>query len=131
MSDVISLELSRLHIDDNHIIQLAVSPYVQNLRWLDVCWNEGITRIGVNDICKAVNEGRLRKLNWLDLNGTSCNATPYVDGSYWRMAPAARELASEFGPQKWMMLGSRKMEEEGIEILSRVERDIPPSRFKY
>ena len=67
-------------------------------------------------------------LYWLDLRGTSFDATPYLDGggklSVWRMPKAAHDLAKDFGYQKWMKLSG----EEAKTVIP--ANNYPPSRFK-
>lgn len=122
-----SLDLSRLNITDEHILFLSQSENLRQLRWLDLSGNSEITQSGVEYICTGFLEGRIKDLEWLDLLGTQCDATPYLDGLRWRISTLAKKLAQRFGFQKWMMLGSREPENEYSEIVS--EECYPQSRF--
>jgi hypothetical protein len=128
-STVKTLDASRLHVDDSFLIALGNSRRLDQLWWLDLSGNPDVTRRGVQSIAKGVAERRIPKLAWLNLLGTQCDATPYLDGSYWRMARSATELAKEFGAQKWMMLGSRQPQLAGREPLAPAARHVPPDRF--
>ncbi len=129
-SIVKSLDASRLQEDNDFVEALAASENLKQLSWLNLAANPEISYRGVRSISKAVAEKRLPNLEWLDLLGTLCDATPYIDGWSWRMTRDARSLSAEFGAQIWMTLGSHKPEDSSIELLSPVERDLPPDRFK-
>ena len=77
-----------------------------------------------------MNRGRLKKLDWLDLTGTSFDASPYVDGHYWRINEHAKQLATEYGYQRWMMLGSRIPDLANVELLTSEQREVAFGRLK-
>lgn len=81
---------------------------------------------GIRAICESVKKGLIEDSNfdWLNLIGTGYDATPYIDGHYWRMSYLAKELVSEFGYQRWMMMGSRKPEDEHNQVLTVKEREF-------
>ena len=81
-------------------------------------------------ICKGVQANRLPNLAWLELLGTQCDVTPYLDGYHWRMTETARGLAKHYSVQEWMTLGKMGAEGEHYELLSQKQRNnIPPNRF--
>jgi hypothetical protein len=122
LASVRCLDLSRLRLEDKRFIEFLEAGRLTNLRRLDLSGNPGITSSSVSAICGAVAAGRLPNLNCLELNGTECDASPYIDGHYWRISEAARQLASEFGFQRWMMLGSRIPELSNSELLTLEQR---------
>ncbi len=124
-----SLDLSRLNLSDDYIREFFSSAQLSKLRSIDLSGNQGVTEAGVRCICEAINDGRLGKLDWLDLTGTDFDASPYIDGHYWRINDNARPLAGEFGFQRWMMLGSRIPELENIELLTSKQREIASRRL--
>lgn len=124
-----SLDLSRLQLDHAAVATLVRYGRFQNLKWLDLSGNPGITFATVEVIAAFVQSGALPCLEWLDLLGTDCDATPYVDGYHWRMAEPARQLAKTFGYQPWMMLASKIPEMANRELLTDLQRRIPPDRF--
>ena len=124
-----SLGLARLLVDDELLLDLFEGLRAPELRWLDLSGNPGLTERTVEAIACAVDEGRLPKLAWVGLLGTACDASPYIDGGYWRISAPARRLAGRFGYQDWMMLGSRKPEREARERLSGENAQVPPNRF--
>jgi hypothetical protein len=124
-----TLDASQLRAGDDFARELARCRSLKNLWWLDLAGNLDITRNGVEAIAHAVADARLPHLKWLNLLGTRCDATPYIDGSYWRMTRKAEELAREFGAQAWMMLGTRRPELSGREPLRPTARRLPPDRF--
>ncbi|MEJ0063603.1 MAG: hypothetical protein WDO70_10525 [Alphaproteobacteria bacterium] len=126
-----SLNASQLAVQDDFAVALAGCETIKNLWWLDLAGNSGIARDGVRAIAEGVQQGRLPKLEWMNLIGTEYDATPYIDGSYWRMTRNAESLTEEFGAQAWMMLGSRQPELSGREPLRPLERRLPPDRFKF
>jgi ribosomal protein L29 len=128
-SSVKTLDASQLQIGDLFVRELAASRYLKGLWWLDLAGNPEVTRHGVETIAKSVRDSKLPKLRWLNLLGTKCDATPYIDGIYWRMTRFAEELAGEFGPQPWMTLGTGKPEMSGREPLRPAARQLPPDRF--
>lgn len=124
-----SLDISRLDLDDEFVIRLVKFGYFKSLRWIDLSGNSRISFSAIEAIAEAVSKGHLPLLKWVDLLGTDCDASPYVDGRYWRMTDVAMLLARTYGFQAWMMLGSRVPELANIELLSASQRLIPPSRF--
>lgn len=129
ISQLQSLDISRLQLDNDSVVSLVQSTHFRNLRWLDLSGNSNISFSSVRVIAEAVSNGRFPCLQWIDLLGTDCDATPYVDGRYWRISDLARSLANEFGYQPWMMLGSRIPELENRELLTSIQRQVPPDRF--
>lgn len=103
---VVSLDLSRLELDDQVLSILFEGVVAPRLRWLDLSGNAGVGIAGVEAICLAVRDRRLPSLAWLDLLGTAYDATPYLDGCYARMTEEALSLAQRYGTQRWMMIGS-------------------------
>jgi hypothetical protein len=124
-----SLDLSRLELQDHVVRSLVESAQFQNLRWLDLSGNPDITFAAVDAIAAAVHSRALPHLCWLDLLGTDCDATPYVDGYYWRITEPACHLADRYGYQQWMMLGSKIPKMANSELLTEVQRRTPPDRF--
>jgi hypothetical protein len=124
-----ALDLSRLGLTDEHIGEIFSRAKFESLVWLNLAGNRGITETGVRAICESVRSGLSGKLDWLCLLGTECDASPYVDGHYWRMSSHAKKLASEFGDQRWMMLGSRISSDECFELLTTEQRECELGRF--
>ena len=124
-----SLDLSRLNLSDDFIHDFFSSAQLLKLHSIDLSGNHGVTETGVRCICEAINAGRLSKLDWLDLTGTDFDASPYIDGHYWRINNHARHLAEVFGFQRWMMLGSRIPELENVELLTSEQREIAYGRL--
>jgi hypothetical protein len=127
---LMSLNLSRLDLTDEAVDCFISNACLTNLRWLDLSGNRNVTKTGVISICKSVSDGLLPKLEWLNLIGTGFDATPYIDGHYWRISNYARQLIDDFGYQYWMMLGSRQPEMENSEVLTTSERRFPPGTFR-
>lgn len=125
-----SLNLSRLNLSDDMVKIFFSNAILKNLRWLDLSGNRDVTEEGVRSICSSVKNGSLPQLDWLNLIGTSFDATPYVDGHYWRISNNARKLAADYGFQRWMMLGSRNPDLENDEVLTNSERRFPPGTFR-
>ncbi len=130
LSHLRSLDASRVGMSDEDVVALASNRSLGRLRWLSLKGSP-ITREGVAAICRAVSDGRLPALTWLDLTATECEATPYLDGdaerTRWRMPRAAHQLRAEFGTQAWMTLGSHEPDAENEEYVDTA--DYPPSRF--
>ena len=124
-----SLDIARLQLNDEFVMRFVDAGNYRNLRWLDLSGNPRISYVAVEAIAIAVQQGKMPLLEWLDLLGTDCDATPYVDGCYWRMTDAARQLATLYGYQPWMMLGSRIPEMANKELLTFDQRRTPPNRF--
>lgn len=132
LQHIISLDASRIGIDNDDVCALVQSPYLGKLRWLNLAGNS-IDETGVRAICNAIKEGRFQ-LAWLDLRGTDFDATPYLDddGTWdgtdlWRMPRKTHILAKEFGFQKWMTLGYPANEENKKYI---PVNSFPPKRDK-
>ena len=125
-----SLNMSRLDLTDDMVSVFFESACLKNLRWLDLSGNRCVSELGVRSICKSVKNGSLTQLDWLNLTGTSFDATPYVDGHYWRISNNAKKLAQEYGFQRWMMLGSQIPELENHEVLTTSETSFPPGMFR-
>ena len=125
-----SLNMSRLDLTDQMIVAFFSLAHLNDLRWLDLSGNRHVTEVGVRSICESVKIGLLPRLDWLNLIGTSFDATPYIDGHYWRISNNARKLAEKFGYQRWMMLGSRNPDLENYEVLSTHEISFPPGMFR-
>ena len=128
-STVLTLDATRLNAGDEFLEGLAASKELRRLWWLDLAGNRRISQTGVELLSQAVKAGRLAQLSWLNLVGTGCAATPYVDGMSWRIAGDARKLAKHYGYQRWMLLGSRNVEDAGREVLAPASRQLPPDRF--
>lgn len=126
---VLTADLKRLDLDDAALGELAETLDAPELRWLELSGNRHVTQGGVEAIARAVGTGKLPELAWLGLIGTQCQASPYVDGTRWRIAPEARMLAETYGYQRWMMLGSRRPECEAVEELPEDQLRVVPSRF--
>lgn len=124
-----SLDLARLDLEDEFIVKLFKSGIFRNLRWLDLSGNARISLSAIEAISAAVFAGRLPRLVWIDLLGTDCDASPYIDGRHWRMSQVAIGLARSYGSQPWMMLGSRVPELANKELLTEHQRQIPPDRL--
>lgn len=122
-SELKYLNISRLNLSDEFVSKLFSSVSFKNLRWLDLCGNRYVSINGIRAICESIKKGLIDdlKFDYLSLIGTGYDATPYIDGHYWRMSSLAKELVSEFGYQRWMMLGSRKPEDEHNQILTKKE----------
>lgn len=108
LTEAVSLDISRLGVDDFDVVGLVYSPYLTNLRWLSLAGNV-IGEIAVRTLCYA-GKHLGWDLQWLDLRGTDCDATPYLDGgddmtTLWRMPLITHLLLKEYGWQKWMTLG--------------------------
>jgi hypothetical protein len=125
-----ALDLSRLLLTDKDICEIFSQARFESLVWLNLAGNQGITETGVRAICESVRSGLSGNLDWLNLVGTECDASPYVDRHYWRMSPHAKELASEFGDQRWMMLGSRISADEMLEVLTNEQAEVAGGRFR-
>jgi hypothetical protein len=97
---------------------------------LNLVANKGITKTGVRAICESVRSGASGKLDWLDLFATECDASPYVDGHYWRMSRLTDELVEEFGVQRWMTLGSRTSSGEMYEVLTAEQQEFAQGMFR-
>lgn len=121
-----SLSLVGADITDEDIKLLVDSHAVNSLRWLDLSSNEKVTEFGVRLIAEKVQSGVVRHLEWLELFGTACDATPYIDGRRWRISGQARTLSKTFGVQRWMMLGCKVPAAEGQEILRKADLTLPP-----
>lgn len=127
--EVRSLEMSRLELSNEFLYDFNHSNVFPNLRWLDLSANPRITYAGVQALTLGVQRGKFPSLRWLELFATECDATPYIDGQYWRMTKRGKELAARYGHQPWMMLGSRNPKMEGCELLYDAQLNIPPDRF--
>jgi hypothetical protein len=125
-----SLNLSWLSLTDQHISQIFSTAKFESLVWLDLSLNPEITEVAVRAICESVKNGSLGSLDWLGLFDTECDATPYIDGHYWRISGHAKKLAEEFGYQRWMMLGSRNPALELDEVLTRQEREFSTGQYR-
>jgi len=128
--DLRSVDASRLDLDDETVRALAKVWTLPHLRWLNLSGNPRVGVRSIEAIASSVGDGRLRHLEWLDLLGTDFDATPYVDGYYWRITEEARQIARSYGYQRWMMLGSRIAAMAGIEPLTTKQRRLPPNRFR-
>jgi len=127
---IVSLDLSRLNLDDVSLCAIASRGDFGRLKWLDLSGNHALTDKAVTAIAELYSCGQFQNLRWLNLIGTSCDATPYVDGYSWRMPKITHEIAKRHGYQPWMMLGTRSPGEEGAELLTENDMKVPPDRFK-
>lgn len=123
-----TLDISRLGLTSNDVKLLFCSPFIENLRWLSLAGNVNVGEEAIQWICWNIEKGVLN-LDWLDLRGTACDATPYLDGEFgevavWRMPLIARNLAKDFGYQKWMTLG-RPSELENEEYIPTSSFPVP------
>jgi hypothetical protein len=125
-----SLDLRCLGLTDQHISQIFSTAKFESLVWLDLSCNPDITEVGVRAICESIKNGSLGRLDWLNLLGTECDATPYIDGHYWRISGYAKKLAEEFGYQQWMMLGSRDPALEHDEVLTTQQREFSTGQYR-
>lgn len=116
LEHVETLDVSRLGLDTGDVMMIFSSSFSNNLRWLDLSGN-AIGEDAIRWICYLTQKGYV-DLEWLDLRGTDFEATPYFELGfcgeldYWRMPRITRDLAEEFGVQRWMTTGF-PMEEEG------------------
>lgn len=131
LRNVRSLRLSKLRLNDSDLDRIFEPQNFSQLSWLDLSGNPGISYAGVHDLAQRIAKMEIPKLGWLELLGTGCDATPYVDGAVWRMTTHARRIQAKFGDQRWMMLGTKNIDDENREILSVADRQLPPNRFKF
>lgn len=125
-----TLDASRLGLEPRDVVMLFATDFSHNVRWLDLSGNAAVDEFAVRWICHLNKHGYL-DLEWLDLRGTDYDATPYFEEGfsgeldYWRMPRITRELAEEYGVQRWMTMGLPIKEEGEVRRTA-----LKPPRFK-
>lgn len=101
-----SLGLQRIGLGDEGAEQLAHSPHVRNLRYLDISGNQ-ITQVGLEAICASTTLGELRYVDFA--RNLANDPTPQItesndlgDAVRLDSPPKAAVLQKQFGKKRWL-----------------------------